>query len=131
MELVESGEDEDSRSGEEIKEIKDSEGAVWIKSSPGGLGSRIVIRSSSPEFNKSSPKGSGSRIVIGSSPPEFDKSSPGGLGSRIVMGSSPLEFDGLGIGMQSKMQLPGRIETSRQTVVGGQTGHDLNRQGVC
>jgi hypothetical protein len=113
MELVESDEDEeDGRSGEEMEEIEDSEGAVLIESSPGG---------------------SGSGIVMGSSPPEFDESSPGGSGSGIVIGSSPPEFDGLGIGTQSEesdMQLPGRIETSSQTVVGSQTVPDLNRQGV-
>jgi hypothetical protein len=82
---------------------------------------------------KCSPGGSGSRLVIGSSPPEFDKSSPRGSGNKIVIRSSPPEFDGLGISTQSKesdIQLPGRIETSSQTVVGSQTVPDLNRQGV-
>jgi hypothetical protein len=76
----------------------------------------------------------GNRIVIESSPPEFDKSSLGRLSSKIVIRSSLSEFDGLGIGTQSKesdIQLPGRIETSSQTVIDSQTVPDLNKQGVC
>jgi hypothetical protein len=114
MELIKNNKDkEDSRSGKEIKKIKDSKSAVLIKSSLGGLSSKIVIKSSLPKFNKSS---------------------PGELGSKIVIRSSPPEFDGLGIGMQSKesdIQLPGWIETSSQTVVGSQTVPNLNKQGVC
>jgi hypothetical protein len=114
--LIKSDKDEeDGRSGEKIKEIKDSKGVVLIKSSPGGLSSRIVIGSSPPEFDKSSLGGLGSRIVIGSSLPKFNKSSLRGLGSRIVIESSPPEFDGLSIGTQSEesdIQLPGRIEIS-------------------
>jgi hypothetical protein len=54
---------------------------ILIKSNPGGLSSKIVIKSSLFEFDESSLRRSGSKIVIK---------------------SSLLEFNGLSIGTQSK-----------------------------